>query len=63
MPCNKCECEDCSSGRNALAQVDDMLVSNWIVVENNDYKRALNDLVSFGINIHEYFKSNDNNVG
>jgi hypothetical protein len=40
-----------SSERSVQEQVDDVLMTNWICAKNNDYVRALHDLVSFNIQI------------
>jgi hypothetical protein len=37
--------------REALAQVDDVLVVNWIPVTNGNYGKALHDLITFNIQI------------
>jgi hypothetical protein len=34
-------------------QVDDVLVTNWIPVVDNDYRKALNDLVTWNIQVHD----------
>ncbi len=36
-----------------LAQVDDVLVVNWIAVKNNDYRQALADLIAINIEEHD----------
>ena len=35
----------------ALAQVDDVLIVNWITAEEGNYRKALHDLVQFNIQI------------
>lgn len=38
---------------NALTQVDDVLVVNWITVKDNNYRQALTELVETAIREHE----------
>jgi hypothetical protein len=39
--------------REQLDQVDDVLVVNWITVKDGDYRKALHDLVTWNIQIHD----------
>lgn len=39
--------------RAAQMQVDDVLTVNWIGVKDGDYRQALNDLVTFSIQVHD----------
>lgn len=34
-------------------QVDDVLMINWVPVTSGDYRRALNDLVTFNVRLHD----------
>lgn len=43
--------EDWKNDISALEQIDDILTTNWISVENNDYKAAINKLIEFNIQI------------
>ena len=36
-----------------LMQVDDVLVVNWITVEDGDYREALHKLITYNIAIHD----------
>ena len=36
-----------------VRQVDDVLTVNWITVKDGDYRRALNDLVAWNIQLHD----------
>lgn len=40
-----------SEAQSALEQIDDVLTTNWIVVKDNDYRKALNDLIGFNVQI------------
>jgi hypothetical protein len=42
--------------RAIVMQVDDVLITNWVTVTDNDYRKALNDLITYSIGIHEYHK-------
>lgn len=42
-----------NEARAYLRQIDDVLLVSWIVVENGDYKQALNDLVTWNIQVHD----------
>lgn len=35
-------------------QVEDILVTNWIVAKDNDYRKALNDLTVFATDLEKY---------
>lgn len=37
--------------QSAMNQVDGVLVTNWVSVDNNDYRKALNDLITFNVQI------------
>lgn len=34
-------------------QVEDVLVTNWISVKDDDYRKALNDLITYNIQLHD----------
>jgi len=42
--------------RDIVNQVDDVLIVNWIVVKDNNYKKALNDLIAFNTEIEKHFE-------
>ena len=42
--------------RAIVMQVDDVLITNWVTVTDNNYQKALNDLITFNINLHEYHR-------
>lgn len=46
-------CDSHEQLRSWLQQVDDVLVVDWIDVENGDYRKALNQLVTYNIQLHD----------
>ena len=46
--------------RKIVDEVDDVLIVNWIVAKNDDYRKALHDLVSVNIEQNDYFKAQEN---